>query len=202
QPVPRQTEIHRLSNDLAIAQRYDASVKADLFATALATTAGTYLVDPFEMEPAALDELVGGARVAGVVVTNANHERASHDVAARFSVPVYAHPDAGVPAELQIEHGNVIPPDLKAIAIQGAPRGECAIYSPGENGTLIIGDALINFGSHGFTLLPPKYCSDARVMQRSLRRLLDYQFERIVFAHGHPITTAARARLVALLDRS
>jgi hypothetical protein len=37
-------------------------------------------------------------------------------------------------------------------------------------------------------------------MRRSLRQLLTYRAERILFAHGTPILTGAHARLQQLLD--
>ena len=52
---------------------------------------------------------------------------------------------------------------------------------------------------HGFTLLPARYCSDHRAMRRSLRRLLEWTFEHLLFAHGTPILMAARKQLEALL---
>ena len=38
-------------------------------------------------------------------------------------------------------------------------------------------------------------------MRKSLRRLLDYRFERILFAHGMPILERGRSRLEQLLDQ-
>jgi glyoxylase-like metal-dependent hydrolase (beta-lactamase superfamily II) len=37
-------------------------------------------------------------------------------------------------------------------------------------------------------------------MRESLRQLLDFQFERILFAHGEPLTTNAHARLTEILE--
>jgi hypothetical protein len=37
-------------------------------------------------------------------------------------------------------------------------------------------------------------------MRESLRKLLDYNAERILFAHGMPILSRARGRLRQLLD--
>jgi hypothetical protein len=84
--------------------------------------------------------------------------------------------------------------------IDGAPVGEIAIHLEDRNGTMVIGDALINFEPYGFALLPPKYCTDAKVMRRSLAKLLDYSFERMLFAHGLPILAGARERLAQLLN--
>ena len=64
---------------------------------------------------------------------------------------------------------------------------------------MIVGDALINFEPHGFGLLPAKYCLDANLMRRSLGKLLDHAFERMLFAHGTPILSGARVRVEQLL---
>src|SRR5207247_4459970 len=88
---------------------------------------------------------------------------------------------------------------LTTIAIEGAALGESALHLEKDDGTIIIGDALINFEPFGFSLLPPKYCSNQKLMRQSLRQLLDFKFERLLFAHGTPILSSARARLEALL---
>jgi hypothetical protein len=85
------------------------------------------------------------------------------------------------------------------VAIEGGPNGETAIHFAGTQGTMVIGDALINFEPYGFTLLPAKYCSNFKLMRRSLAKLLDYPFERMFFAHGMPILVHARDRLELLL---
>ena len=85
------------------------------------------------------------------------------------------------------------------MAIDGAATGETAFHFADDGGTMVIGDALINLEPYGFTLLPAKYCSDQRAMRRSLRRLLEWPFERLLFAHGTPILTAAREQLETLL---
>ena len=69
-------------------------------------------------------------------------------------------------------------------------------------GTLIFGDALINMGSNGFSFLPNKYCFNPKLMRRSLRKVLDYPCERILFAHGTPILSQAKSRLTNLLRDS
>ena len=37
-------------------------------------------------------------------------------------------------------------------------------------------------------------------MRRSLRQLLEFRFERLLFAHGTPIISGAHARLAELLE--
>src|SRR5207248_6052224 len=121
-----------------------------------------------------------------------------------FSVPIFAHPAAfpeSKPDRLNETTGNAtIDGDLEVIEIEGAAVGEIALYQPSNRGTLIVGDALINFEPHGFTFLPRKYCQNEKEMRRSLRKLLAYKFERILFAHGTPILSQGTARLRQLLD--
>ncbi len=194
---------HVLSPSLALWQAYDPSVKADLFSTALATAMGVYLIDPVPFPTGTLADWFGTRRVVGIIVTNANHERAAVEFADQFQVPIHARPEVFAnSADLQIHHlaaADHITPDLAVIAIDGAPPGEIALHFAAEDGALIMGDALINMGSPGFDFLPAKYCRNVRLMRKSLRQLLDYPCARILFAHGTPIITHAQRRLAHLL---
>jgi len=86
------------------------------------------------------------------------------------------------------------------IEVEGAVTGEIALYHSSNGGTLIVGDALINFEPYGFTLLPRKYCLSEKQMRSSLHQLLTRPAERMLFAHGTPILSGANARLQQLLD--
>lgn len=90
--------------------------------------------------------------------------------------------------------------ELEVTAIDGAAGGEIALYHAANGGTLVIGDALINFEPYGFAFLPEKYCQDPRQMRNSLRKLLRFNAERILFAHGMPILSGASERLQQLLQ--
>ena len=86
------------------------------------------------------------------------------------------------------------------IAIEGAAEGEIGLhFDDGEGGVIILGDALINFGSEGFALLPEKYCTDQQQLRGSLRQLLDCRFERLRFGQGEPLVVDARVRLEEIL---
>ena len=74
-----------------------------------------------------------------------------------------------------------------------------ALHYSSNGGTMVVGDALINFEPHGFGLLPAKYCLDSKLMRRSLEKILDYAFDRMLFAHGTPILSGARQRTEQLL---
>jgi glyoxylase-like metal-dependent hydrolase (beta-lactamase superfamily II) len=153
----------------------------------------------------ALAQLAAQSPIAGIVITNENHIRATTDFAGQFPVPVYFHLElldrVSLPSVQPIQDAGSFAPGLTAITIEGAVAGEIALYSDADGGALVVGDALINFEPYGFTFLPAKYCSNPKAMRRSLTQLLDYSFERILFAHGTPIVSDVRRRVKMLLEQ-
>lgn len=194
---PAEDLVH-VSTDLFLWSEYDPAVKADLYSTGLLTPAGLVLIDPIPLPSPVLRQL-RSERIAAVIVTNENHERAARSFAHELSAPLFAHPEALPGATPLTSHDNPIAA-LSVIEIAGAPAGEIALHSPAQSGTLIIGDALIQMEPMGFALLPAKYCRNQKEMKRSLAALLEYSFERILFAHGPPLIGRARAKLAALLQ--
>ena len=200
------SDFDRIASNISIWHGYDSAVKAELYSSCLAASDATYLIDPIPLRRAAIDELIGSRPVAGIIVTNANHHRASARFAEEFSIPIIAYPDTfpdEQPNRLnKVADGEAICDGLQVIAIEGAGLGEIALHYVPDGGTLIVGDALINFEPYGFTFLPEKYCSNQKDMRQSLRKLLDYKAKRILFAHGTPILSGAGERLQGLLDGS
>jgi hypothetical protein len=201
--MPAASEIEPVCPGIFLWRLYDPSVKADLFSTALETAAGTYLIDPVRLTPAAGGSLASLARIAGIVVTNENHERAAAQFSEKFQISVHLHAallgTTGLPKMAALQDGCIFSPGLTAVEIEGGPAGEIAVHFDASGGTMILGDALINFEPYGFALLPAKYCSNFKAMRLSLSKLLDYSFDRMLFAHGTPILSRARQRLEELL---
>jgi glyoxylase-like metal-dependent hydrolase (beta-lactamase superfamily II) len=200
--MPIASEIEPVSPGVSIWRSYDPSVKADLFSTALETASGTYLIDPIPLAPEAVTSLAAQVKVAGIIVTNENHERAAAQFSEKFAVPIYMSPallsERQFPSTAPVQDKR-FPAALTAVEIEGGPAGEIAIHFAGGYGTMVVGDALINFEPYGFALLPAKYCSNFKAMRRSLSKLLDCSFDRMLFAHGMPILSRARERLEQLL---
>ena len=197
-------ELAQVAPSLFVWQTYDPAIKADLSSTGLVTPQGILIIDPVKLVPDALHRLEQRGQVAGIIVTNANHHRAAIAYAEQFAVPLFAHaesfPAATTAQVVQIGEGATINDQIDVIEIAGAPAGELAIHCRAGVGTLIVGDALINFEPHGFGLLPRKYCRNQKQMRRALRKLLDCNAERMLFAHGTPILSGATLRLRHLLE--
>jgi hypothetical protein len=198
------SDFDRIASNIAIWHDYDSDVRAELYSTWLGTSGGMYLIDPIALQREALHRLIGPGKVAGIVITNSNHHRASAKFAAALSVPLFGHGEALLdqsPLQFRsVADGDKIYDELSVIGIEGAAEGEIALHYDRNGGTFIIGDALINFEPYGFTFLPAKYCSNQKQMRRSLRKLLDYKAERMLFAHGTPILSGANERLHGLLN--
>ena len=187
-------------------QAYDPASKVDLHASALAVDARLFFIDPIPLGKAALAELTADAPPAGIVLTNANHARAAAEFRRRFALPVCFHPAAageiGLTADAALPAGGgpVFGGVFEAIPLPGAAPGEIALYRADDaGGLLVVGDAIINLPSHGFAVLPDKYCANPRELRRALAGLLERPFARMLFAHGDPILADARARLAAML---
>lgn len=196
-------ELEPISPDISFWQAYDSAVKADLYSTAINTPNGTYLIDPIPLPPDALIALQKNGPIAGIFVTNINHSRAAATFAQAFAVPIYVQQtldqNPEFPRVKGIGDGQQLSPCLTAVAIDGGPIGELALHYSGSSGTIVVGDALINFEPYGFGILPDKYCLNPILMRQSLRKLLSYKFERLLFAHGTPILSDASSRLEQLL---
>jgi glyoxylase-like metal-dependent hydrolase (beta-lactamase superfamily II) len=197
-------DFQSLTDWLWLWESYDPEVKSDLFASAALLSDRLFLFDPIPLGAAAREKLVSGRDIAGIVLTNSNHLRAAADFSRLYKTSIFA-------AEAIIREFNSvdtvaisanarIAPEISAISIEGAAPGEMAFHLADDGGTIVVGDALIHLDPYGFALLPQKYCSDQKEMRRSLRQLLDWTFQRLLFAHGPPLLSSARERLETLLQ--
>jgi hypothetical protein len=196
-------ESFQITPNLWLWQLFDPSIKTDLFSTAVLTGNALFLIDPVPLARPALETLFSGRQTAGVLVSNANHIRASIELARASKTPIYCAPEtAGDCQEAEIvrlKPGMQVAPGVTAIGLNGAGAGEFAFHFADNGGTMVVGDALIHLNGHGFSLLPAKYCQDQKELRRSLRQLLDWSFERLLFAHGEPLLSQPRQRLETLL---
>ena len=71
------------------------------------------------------------------------------------------------------------------------------------DGALAFADALVHFGDGEIGFVPDRYMDDPpkvkEGVRESVRRLLDEQFDALLFAHGEPIPKGGRAALEAVV---
>jgi glyoxylase-like metal-dependent hydrolase (beta-lactamase superfamily II) len=197
-------ELLEITPSLFIWQAFDPAARVELFSTSFVLRRQIVIVDPVRLESSQLSELRKRGCIAGVVVTNANHHRAATWYSQEFSAPIFAlgegfhGPKPG--RRTEVRDASKIVGQLEVVEIEGAVAGELALYHAADGGTLVVGDALINFEPYGFAFLPRKYCRDEKQMRRSLGKLLDRPAERMFFAHGMPVLAGATARLRQLIE--
>lgn len=194
-------EWHLVQPGWAVWSAYEPEVKVDLWSTALHTPRGWLLIDPIPLARAALAELLGEERIAALAMTNGNHARACAEYRKRFRVPLLALPEAAREAEIEVDAvlTDEALPGLRVLPLPGAAAGEVALLT--SEGICVLGDAVINLGSHPFQPLPDKYCADPRQLRASLAGLArEPGWDALAFAHGEPIRRGARERLRALVE--
>ncbi len=165
---------------------------------------GNLCIDPVEPAEETLEEIArrGAARV---VLTNRNHSRAANRVRGRSGARTAIHPaDApharsqGTELDDELEAGKKVGP-LTVVAVPGKSPGEIALHWP-ERGILIVGDALVGDPPGRLKLLPEKVVDDMPRLQRSVRALLQLEFDALLPGDGEPILHGAKERLGELVQ--
>jgi glyoxylase-like metal-dependent hydrolase (beta-lactamase superfamily II) len=197
-PMRAAAEYQVIRPGLYFWQVYDPTVKTELCCCALETGEGLFFCDPVALDGAALEELVEEREPRGIVLTNGNHERNAAALARQFGIEVWAHEGARgeVAATRWFRDGEVLFGSVETVGLRGFAAGETALW---QDGVLLMGDALIHAEPYGFAMLPEKYCEDAKAGRESLKKLLRYPVEIVVFAHGLPIVARARERLAGVI---
>lgn len=197
--MTRADEIQIVTPALAVWQAYEPAVKCDLTSAALRLGEKLVLIDPIALTGSAAAELATFGTPALIVCTNGNHARAADDFRERHRIPLAAHADSALETsiDLPLADGSRVLDAIEVCTLPGAAAGEIALLAP--DGLACVGDALINLPPEGFRFLPDKYCSDAKLLRGSLRKLLRWDLRVLTFAHGWPLVASARDRLAALL---
>ena len=87
---------------------------------------------------------------------------------------------------------------LAIVAVPGKSPGEVALHWP-ERRLLIVGDAVIGNPPGQCGLLREKVMDDPAHLKASVRKLLDLEFDTLLFGDGVSILHDAKARLKELV---
>jgi len=165
---------------------------------------GNLCIDPVQPSDECLAD-IARVGVAQILLTNRNHSRAANLVRARTGAMTLIHPDdaahaRGQGAELdgELRVGEKVGP-LTIVAAPGKSRGEVALHWP-ERKLLIVGDAVIGNPQGHCGLLREKVMDNPVRLKRSVRNLLDLEFDTLLFADGASILQDAKMRLKQLVD--
>ncbi len=164
---------------------------------------GNVVIDPVEPEADDLEQLIA-VGVARILITNRNHSRAANTIREATGARNAIHPSDAEHARSQgcviedtLAHGEVIGP-LVVVAADGKSPGEVAFHWPGQR-ALIVGDAVIGNPPGRCGLLPEAKLDDPPRLRKSLRALLEFDFDCLLVGDGTPILSGAKARLKELV---
>ena len=165
---------------------------------------GNLCIDPVQPDDATLSE-IGRVGVQTILITNRNHSRAANAVREHTGARTLIHPQDAPHAEGQgaiidgpLQAGDRIGP-LRVVAAAGKSPGEVALHWP-ERRLLVIGDAVIGNPPGRCGLLREKVMDDPVRLRQSVRKLLELEFDTLLFGDGVSILANAKARLRDLVE--
>ena len=169
--------------------------RVELGSSAVLTPEGWWVFDPIPVaDPEAGPRF---DRVAGILLTNANHERDSARWCERFGCQRWASPDAtGLPEGIPRWFPPNPFPDWILIPLPGGAPGETAFLRP-DRSLVVVGDALVNLPERGLEMLPDKYCTDPIRLRHALRSIPFVDL--LLPAHGAPFTGRELSTLIQSL---
>ena len=164
---------------------------------------GNICIDPVEPSASDMDTLTG-LGVGHILITNRNHSRAANTVRDKTGATTAIHADdaehargQGMQIDATLQPGEVVGP-LRVVAAAGKSPGEVALHWP-ERGVLIVGDAVIGNPPGRLALLPERVMDDPARLRRSVRALLELDFDVLLLGDGVSILEDAKQRLRELV---
>jgi hypothetical protein len=162
----------------------------------LETESGGVVIDPLE----------SASDVRAVIITSGWHERSGRLFSRRTGAPLYVpEKDLCMFEDLDVYEtygdGDVLPGGIRAIGCPGLTRGEQALFSEINGGTLFTADCLgttAKWAPHDMILggHPNGHPTPAD----TLSHILDYDFVNLCPGHGDPLLGNGKQEVVALFE--
>jgi hypothetical protein len=185
---------------------YHEGIRADVHSY-LVVTSGAVL-DP--MLPAeGLDWFEGDTAPERVLLTNRHHYRHSGRFVEAFGCPVLCH-EAGLhefeggPDVEGFAYGEEVAPGIVALEVGAICPEDAALHITIGEGLLAFADGLIRRDDGALAFVPDFLMGDdpegvKRGLRSSLSRLVERDFDGLLFAHGKPLVGGGKAALEAFL---
>jgi glyoxylase-like metal-dependent hydrolase (beta-lactamase superfamily II) len=169
--------------------------------------AGT-LIDPM-VPPDGIEAVAAHGRPERIVLTNRHHLRHSEQFVDAFGCTTLCH-EAGLhefrdgPAVEGFRFGDELAPGIEALEVDAICPEETALHIAAGEGMLAFADGIVRWGDGPLTFVPDGLLGEdpERVktgLRRAYRRLLDRDFDTLLFAHGPPVARDGRAVLERFL---
>ena len=151
--------------------------------------------------------------IAQIVLTNRDHVRDAELFRTRCGARLVAGADevtqlAPIAIEEAVRQGDLIAGALRVIHLPGKSAGEIGLhFDPAHHaisremgGILFLGDAIIGNPPGALSLIPEPKLDDPSKLKRSLRKLLDYDFEVLLLCDGQPVLRGGKLKVAEFLN--
>jgi glyoxylase-like metal-dependent hydrolase (beta-lactamase superfamily II) len=186
----------------------------DLNGFAITFDGYTVLVDPPEPEEDDWPSFDVVKPITKIVLTNRDHVRDAELFRTRFGAHLVAGADevmqlAPIAIDEAVREGDLIVGALRVIDLPGKSPGEIGLYfdparhaiSREMDGILLLGDAIIGNPPGALSLIPEPKLDDSSRLKRSLRKLLDYDFEVLLLCDGQSMLSGGKLKVAEFLNR-
>ena len=166
------------------------------------------LIDP-RLPEGGIDEIARYGRPDRILLSNRHHLRHSEEFADAFRCPIRCH-EAGLhefrdgPEVQPFRFGDEVAPGIKALEMGALTPEDTVFRLSAGPGALLFADGLIRRRDGALAFVPDGLMGDdpedVKVgLRESLRRLLDEDFDALLFAHGEPMASGGREALRAFV---
>jgi glyoxylase-like metal-dependent hydrolase (beta-lactamase superfamily II) len=169
------------------------------------------LIDPMTPPAGATWFRDQGSEPEHVVLSNRHHDRDAWRLREEFGCEVHCIANGCYELEgrgpvTPFEFGDELPGGIAVYEVDAICPDETALHIPAHR-ALVCADGLVRWpGAEGLTFVPDSLMDDPERTKAGLReayrRLLELDFDRLLLAHGAPVTQEAKAALRAYLERS
>lgn len=185
----------------------------DLNGYALRLEHETMLVDPPAPAAAEWSAFEALKPITKIILTNRDHVRDAERFRARYKARLVAGAAevaqlAPVLIDETVREGDQIGDVLRVIDLPGKSPGEIGLYldpaqhpvSRASGGIVLLGDALIGHPPGALGLIPAEKLDDGAQLKKSLRKLLDYDFEVLLLCDGQPLLADGKLKVGKFLQ--
>ena len=199
--------VHEILPGLFHWTTFHEGIGQDVHSYYIADTHPAVLIDP-RVPDEGIEWFDGRRRPEHIYLTNRLHYRHSDRFSKAFGCTVWCHRDGlhhfGKKRPVKgFDHGDTLPGGINALPVGVLCPEETALYWPGPNGVLAIGDAIIR-EDMALGFVPDELMGDdPEAVKHGLRaafeRHLTLDFDNLLFAHGEPWIGDAKAALAGFL---
>jgi glyoxylase-like metal-dependent hydrolase (beta-lactamase superfamily II) len=185
----------------------------DLNGYAIRLDGGTVLVDPPAPGEGDWPSFDAMNPIAIIILTNRDHVRDAELFRKRCGARLVAGADevtqlAPIAIDEAVREGDLIAGTVRVIHLPGKSPGEIGLYldpahhavSRERGGILLLGDAIIGNPPGALSLIPEPKLDDPWKLKRSLRKLLDYDFEVLLLCDGQSVLSGGKSRVTEFLS--